>query len=436
MKHVAKFQEGGDVEMTAAERRRQNIQRINQRRATNREQAAVRSEIERFNERMRQGNLTPEEMRRMGGRSDIERLSERAQRGQLTAEDMRRMGGRSSTGPDFTMNQQGEMRRMGAEAPQRPAAPAPSMRDAVRPARPGEAPRRPADAMRDAVRPVGPSAGRPAPRGPGIAGAAGTLLALGPAAMEAYDAYRNRPITGEFERSMDPEGSNEAADAERERQASQRAAPAPAAARRPAARESRPADDLNEIVLRLTRGEKPVTETEKRLADRMGIAYRKGGMVKGKGMHMMPDGFMMKNKDHAAMKKGGKVSQGIQSSKAQEARAEMAEDVMKRSMPAELRRRMRDMMSPEEGREYEAPLTPQERERIRSSGFKKGGMIKPKTAMKKGGAVKAPAKKMAHGGKVAAPKKMMMGGMTSKPKKMMGGGRAMYAKGGMAKGRK
>ena len=222
-------------------------------------------------------------------------------------------------------------------------------------------------------------------------------------------------------------------------------APRPRQAARPAPRESMTADDLNEIVLRLTRGEKPVTETEKRLADRMGIAYRKGGMVKGKGMHMMPDGSMMKNKDHAAMKKGGKakmyreggkVRQGIQSPKAQEARAEMAEDVMKRSMPAEPRRRMRDMMSPEERRGYDAPLTPQELERMRESGFKKGGMIKPKTAMKKGGAVKAPAKKMAHGGKVAAPKKMMKGGMTSKPKKMMGGGRAMYAKGGMAKGRK
>lgn len=216
-------------------------------------------------------------------------------------------------------------------------------------------------------------------------------------------------------------------------------APRPRQAARPAPRESMTADDLNEIVLRLTRGEKPVTETEKRLADRMGIAYRKGGMVKGKGIHMMPDGSMMKNKDHAAMKKGGKammyreggkVRQGIQSSKAQEARAEMAEGVMKRSMPAEPRRRMRDMMSPEERREYDAPLTPQERERMRESGFKKGGMIKPKTAMKKGGVVKKAA-----GGKVAAPKKMMMGGMTSKPKKMMGGGRAMYAKGGMAKGK-
>lgn len=175
------------------------------------------------------------------------------------------------------------------------------------------------------------------------------------------------------------------------------------------------------------------------------LGFKKGGAIKGKGMHMMPDGSMMKNEDHAAMKKGnkammyregGKVRQGMQSPKAQEARAEMAEDVMKRSMPAEPKRRMRDMMSPGDRREYDAPLTAQERERMRESGFKKGGMIKPKakTAMKKGGAVKAPAKKMAHGGKVHGPKKMMKGGMTSKPKKMMDGGRAMYAKGGMAKG--
>ena len=168
------------------------------------------------------------------------------------------------------------------------------------------------------------------------------------------------------------------------------------------------------------------------------LGFKKGGAIKGKGMHMMPDGSMMKNEDHAAMKKGnkammyregGKVRQGMQSPKAQEARAEMAEDVMKRSMPAEPKRRMRDMMSPEDRREYDAPLTAQERERMRESGFKKGGMIKPKTAMKKGGVVKKAA-----GGKIAAPKKMMKGGMTSKPKKMMGGGRAMYAKGGMAKG--
>ena len=153
------------------------------------------------------------------------------------------------------------------------------------------------------------------------------------------------------------------------------------------------------------------------------VSYnKKGGLLKAKAA--------MKKGGKAMMyREGGKVRQGMQSPKAQEARAEMAEDVMKRSMPAEPKRRMRDMMSPEEGREYDAPLTPQERERMRSSGFKKGGMIKPKTAMKKGGVVKKAA-----GGKVAAPKKMMKGGMTSEPKKMMGGGRAMYAKGGMAKG--
>jgi len=39
---------------------------------------------------------------------------------------------------------------------------------------------------------------------------------------------------------------------------------------------------------------------------KMGMAsYKKGGMVKGKGMHMMPDGSKMKDKDHAAMKKSG-----------------------------------------------------------------------------------------------------------------------------------
>jgi hypothetical protein len=53
---------------------------------------------------------------------------------------------------------------------------------------------------------------------------------------------------------------------------------------RPRAASRSAAEDLNEIVLRLTRGEKPVTETEKRIADRMGIAYQKGGMVKAKKM--------------------------------------------------------------------------------------------------------------------------------------------------------
>ena len=169
---------------------------------------------------------------------------------------------------------------------------------------------------------------------------------------------------------------------------------------------------------------------------------KRGGMIKPKGHGMKEEAMEMKGgryrggaKEERAemmMKKGGKammyreggkVRQGMQSPKAQEARAEMAEDVMRRE-------RARDPISDKErkaGRAEAAmdsgPLTDAEKERMRASGFKKGGMIKPK----------APAKKMKSGGKVA-PKKMMKGGMTSKPKKMMGGGRAMYAKGGMAKG--
>jgi len=100
------------------------------------------------------------------------------------------------------------------------------------------------------------------------------------------------------------------------------------------------------------------------------LGFKKGGAVKPK--------VAMKKGGKAMMyREGGKVRQGMQSPKAQEARAEMAENVMKRSMPAEPKRRMRDMMSPEDRREYDAPLTTQERDRMRASGFKKGGMIKP-----------------------------------------------------------
>lgn len=418
MKRVAKFQEGGNVEMTAAERRRQNIQRLNERRAANRMGAESRAEIERFNERMRQGTLTPDEMRRMGGRSDIERFSERAQRGQLTAEDMRRMGAEPT--------------------PRQPPA-APSMRDAVRPVAPGTPPRSPAESMRQAVRPVTPSGS--GMRAPGIAGLLGAGVTLGGAAL---DAYRNRRPSGPYEQGMEPEGTPEATMPEAERnppmpQVSGRSydigeggtpqpaptprpsAPARPAARpapRPAPRASSAAEDLNEIVLRLTRGEKPVTETEKRIADRMGIAYKKGGMV---------------NK----YQEGGRVRQGIQSPRAQEARSEMAEDVMKRARKGmgegPPRRVPNSMLTPEEQRERNAPLSKDELDRMRGDAYKKGGMIKPKTAMKKGGAVAT--KKMKSGGKVA-PKKMMKGGIVAKPKakKMMGGGRAMYAKGGMTKG--
>lgn len=180
----------------------------------------------------------------------------------------------------------------------------------------------------------------------------------------------------------------------------------PRATPRPMAREATTAEDLNEIVLRLTRGEKPVTETEKRIADRMGIAYKKGGMV---------------NK----YQEGGRVRQGIQSPRAQEARAEMAEDVMKRARKGmgegPPRRVPNSMLTPEEQRERNAPLSKDELDRMRGDAYKKGGMVKPK--------------KMKAGGKVA-PKKMMKGGIVAKPKakKMMGGGRAMYAKGGMARG--
>ena len=158
--------------------------------------------------------------------------------------------------------------------------------------------------------------------------------------------------------------------------------------------------------------------TEARMRDMYGSQYS--------SQYNMKQGGMIK-----AYREGGAIRQGMQSPKAQEGRAEMAEDVMRRE-------RAREPISDKErkaGRAEAArdsgPLTDAEKERMRSSGFKKGGMIKPKakTAMKKGGVVKKAA-----GGKVAAPKKMMKGGMTSKPKKMMGGGKAMYAKGGMAKG--
>lgn len=153
---------------------------------------------------------------------------------------------------------------------------------------------------------------------------------------------------------------------------------------------------------------------------------KKGGLLKAKAP-MKKGGKVMKYRE------GGMIRQGMQSPKAQEGRAEMAEDVMRRERAREpISDKERKAGRMEAGMDS-GPLTGAEKERMRSSGFKKGGMIKPKakTAMKKGGAVKKAA-----GGKVPAPKKMMKGGkVAAKPvKKMMGGGRAMYAKGGMAKG--
>ncbi len=147
------------------------------------------------------------------------------------------------------------------------------------------------------------------------------------------------------------------------------------------------------------------------------LGFKKGGQIKSKTM-MKKGGKVMKYRE------GGPIRQGMQSPKAQEGRAEMAEDVMRRERAREpISDKARKAARMEAGMDS-GPLTDAEKERMRSSGFKKGG------------AIKAPAKKMKSGGKVPAPKKMMKGGkVAAKPvKKMMGGGRAMYAKGGMAKG--
>ena len=229
-------------------------------------------------------------------------------------------------------------------------------------------------------------------------------------------------------------------------------APRPAAPARPAARPAprRPAqremsaEERQAFMERVMREEADreaaARQSERGFFERMGIRRtNETGMEPGTEARMR-DMYGSQYSSQYNMKQGGKVKayreggairQGMQSPKAQEGRAEMAEDVMRRE-------RAREPISDKErkaGRAEAAmdsgPLTGAEKERMRSSGFKKGGMIKPKakTAMKKGGVVKKAA-----GGKVAAPKKMMKGGMTSKPKKMMGGGKAMYAKGGMAKG--
>lgn len=346
MKRKVKFQEGGEVGsgMTAAERRRANIERLNARRA-----------VEDFNRREQAGQLDERAMRRAGGTpvtSEVADFNRRLQSGQMDAETMRRMGGTPSGS---------------------------------------------ADALRSGAG-MTPSAGgsamsRMVPRAGGILG----LLGLAPLALDAYRSVRERPRSQE---DLDVMEAYRTGRDVREIQA-QRAAregrgvfpgetpettpmPAPEAAptqaqvrpqptRRaaaPARRESVAADDLNAMVLRLQGGAAPQTETERRLADRMGIAYRKGGMVKP-----MKHG----GKEEAAEMKGGRYRGGM--------KEEMAE--------------MMPMM--------------------------KGGK---KTVMKKGGAVKAPAKKMKTGGKVPAPKKMMKGGITSKPKAKP----KMYAKGGMTKG--
>lgn len=374
MKRKVKFQEGGEVPgMTAAERRRANIERLNARRA-----------VEDFNRRM--------------------------QSGQLDAETMRRMGGAPAGPADFDVNSRGEARAMSQS---RDLAPRSGNRVAFSPE--GRLMLNPPQGSADALRSgagMTPSAGgsalsRMAPRAGGILG----LLGLAPLALDAYRSVRDRPRSQE---DLDVMEAYRTGRDVREIQA-QRAAregrgvfpgetpettptPAPEAAptqaqvrpqptRRPAAparRESVTADDLNAMVLRLQGGAAPQTETERRLSDRMGIAYRKGGLVAPK-----------KYQEGGAVKVPGKT-------------------------PAmggpKLSARMRDRVSAEERKELDAPLTQAEKNRLRGDNFKKGG--------------KVVAKKMKTGGKVPAPKKMMKGGITSKPKVKP----AKYAKGGMAKG--
>jgi hypothetical protein len=169
----------------------------------------------------------------------------------------------------------------------------------------------------------------------------------------------------------EPEGTEAAADAERERQ-----------------REAAPSRGFFERLFRRTNetGMDPATIEQRRnylgsgATDTNTSYNKKGGMIK-------------------AYREGGAIRQGMQSPKAQEGRAEMAEDVMRRERAREpISDKERKAGRMEAGMDN-GPLTGAEKERMRSSGFKKGGKVAAKPV-----------------------------------KKMMGGGRAMYAKGGMAKG--
>ena len=363
MKRKVKFQEGGEVSsgMTAAERRRAALERANARRS-----------VAEFNRREQAGQLDERTMRRAGGTpvtSEIADFNRRMQSGQLDADTMRRMGGTP----------------------------------------------RSADALRSGAG-MTPSAGgsalsRMAPR----AGMAAGLFGLGDLAWRAYNALPERARSQE---DLDIAEAYRTGRDVREIQAQRAAregravfpgetpettpmpaseatsvpAPQPTSARtqptrRPAAparRESTGADDLNAMVLRLQSGVAPQTETERRLADRMGIAYRKGGLVKPK-----VGADFRKAKPY---QEGGPVKAPGKYPRMGGAKA-----------PAP---RMRDMISPEERKELDAPLTQAEKNRLRGDNFKKGGKV--------------------------APKKMMKGGITSKPKAKP----AKYAKGGMTKGRK
>ena len=368
MKRKVKFQEGGPVgaEMTAAERRRATMERLNSRRS-----------VEDFNRREQSGQLDERTMRRAGGTpvaSEVADFDRRLRSGQLDADTMRRMGGT----PTESM-----------QPPNRPGL--------------GEFRR---SALPSGLTPGSGSSAmsRMAPRAGGILG----LLGLAPLATEMYRAVRDRERpqedldvaeayrTGRDVREIQAQRAARAGRGtfagETSDGMSEMVAPAPAPASAPQPSPARPqptrratapvrrqatsADDLNAMVLRLQGGSPPQTETERRLADRMGIAYRKGGLVKPK-----------KYQVGGAVKVPGKTS---------------ASGGPK--PPA----RMRDRISSEERKELDAPLTQAEKSRLRGDNFKRGGKVM--------------AKKMKTGGKVPAPKKMMKGGMAKafgKKTKMM-----------------
>jgi hypothetical protein len=98
------------------------------------------------------------------------------------------------------------------------------------------------------------------------------------------------------------------------------------------------------------------------------LGFKKGGQIKPKTM-MKKGGKVMKYRE------GGAIRQGMQSPKAQEGRAEMAEDVMRRERAREpISDKERKAGRAEAGRDS-GPLTDAEKERMRSSGFKKGGKV-------------------------------------------------------------
>jgi hypothetical protein len=157
----------------------------------------------------------------------------------------------------------------------------------------------------------------------------------------------------------EPEGTEAAADAERERQ-----------------REAAPSRGFLERLFRRTNetGMDPATMEQRRnylgsgAADTNTSYNKKGGLLKAKAP-MKKGGKVMKYRE------GGMIRQGMQSPKAQEGRAEMAEDVMRRSRAREpISDKERKAGRMEAGMDS-GPLTGAEKERMRSSGFKKGGKV-------------------------------------------------------------